>query len=588
MLYAFDPLPACNDPITLQEQFLSNNLTLDDCLVQRRKFISGRIYFAATIFNAFFIIITTLLYIFCALDPSKNRGSSSSIELHSKGRLQLVWKRYSLQKKSIACATLGAVGHLIFSTCVFAAQAFNPLFACYFMLYGTVIGFYTWMFAFCTRAYRLRYLYRINQFKVKYSRMSDEEKLSHLKDKTYRWYVTHNQKDLGKVLRKPFLIYAMSLILILAITVPSQQHAIQVLHRCDPSWGACILLGMFGFFIAILTPSITYLLRDNPDAHGIRTELWIIAFIGFPLFLLYTIFFFKLSPLQSNAKLYMRRVFAPANCVLFFTAFAHMISIVVPLLQYIPIRIRVPKYFFKKRNFRTNSSTENFDIGRLAPRQVSSLSAPLELTMECLERTLMDPYMMSQLQEYAIRDFSSENLLFYEKLLQLEEKVKNEAWRSNNQIGTWTNSHSIASSQSDTHSISEKDILTYPIPEKLLTESVELYESFIRENASFQVNISYKARTTIDQAFQELYRKYPRLIPHKNRSQKQPDCLYNTMIPLWDEIGNPSRNGNCEQVKDMNGDIPMNITLGLFETARVEVCWNVFNSVYPKLIEQNG
>ncbi|EIE75420.1 hypothetical protein RO3G_00124 [Rhizopus delemar RA 99-880] len=275
----------------------------------------------------------------------------------------------------------------------------------------------------------------------------------------------------------------MSLILILAITIPSQQHAIQVLHRCDPSWGACILLGMFGFFIAILTPFITYLLRDNPDAHGIRTELWIIAFIGFPLFLLYTIFFFKLSPLQSNAKLYMHRVFAPANCVLFFTAFAHVISIVVPLLQYIPIRIRVPKYFFKKRNFRTNSSTENFDIGRLAPRQVSSLSAPLELTMECLERTLMDPYMMSQLQEYAIRDFSSENLLFYEKLLQLEEKV----------------------------------------------------------------NISYKARTTIDQAFQELYRKYPRLIPHKNRSHKQPDRLYNTMIPLWDEIGNPSRNGNCEQ-----------------------------------------
>ncbi|CAO3703456.1 unnamed protein product [Rhizopus stolonifer] len=428
------------------------------------------------------------------------------------------------------------------------------------------------MFAYCTRAYRLRYLYRLNQFKFKYSRMSDEEKLLCLKDKKYRWYATHNQKKPGNVLRMPFLIYGISIIIILAITVPSQQHAIQVLHRCDTTWGAYALLGMFGFFIVVLTPVISYSLKDNSDAHGIKTELWLISFLGLPLFLLYAVFFFKLSPAQSNSKLYMRRVFAPANWVVFFTAIAHLVSVVIPLLGYLPIRIHKVKRMLMRYRFRKNSSTENFDIGGLAPRPVSSLSVPLELTIECLERSLMDPYLMSQLQEHAIRDFSSENLLFYEKFLNLEEKVRGERKSS-------TGSHLISSQPPNPL---EEIPLSDLVPEKLLPECIELYEAFIRENATFQVNISYKARITLDRAFEELYRKYPHLASHSRHSQKQPDRPYNSTIPLWDK---PVNSAFDHQSKKVDEDHTV-ITLGLFETARTEVCWNIFNSVYPKLVEQ--
>lgn len=576
MLYGFTPLPDCNDPETLQNQFLSHNETFEDCMITRRKYISGRVYLAVSVLNAFFIIMTTLLLLYCAASPSKD-SRSSSVELNSKNRLRLAFKKYSLQKKSITCATMGAFGHLIFSSCVLLAQALNSMIACYLILYGSVVGFYTWVFAFCTRAYRLRYLFRLNQFKVKYSRMSEEEKLTCLKDKNYRWYVTHSQKDLTKVLRIPFLVYALSLVIILIITIPSNLHAVQTSHSCNTTWGASVLLGMFGFFIAFLSPLIIYCLKDNPDAHGIRTELWIITFFGFPLFLLYAVFFFKISPVQADPTKYMSRVFAPANWVVFFTAIGHVISVVVPLLQYMPIRIPCIRHivFIKRRRAYANSSTENFDISRLAPRPTSSMSIPLELTMESLERALADPDLMHQLQDLAIRDFSSENLLFYERYLNLVDRLKTE----------W--SIPSVSYRFDKSSLVENDyggILHRHIPDKLLPDFIDFYEQFIRVNAPFQVNISYKARNTLDEAFDKLYRKNPSLIACRRNTIRVNDRVYDThMFPLGNMHTSPT--GRHNSSTSHKKDTSTAITLALFETARVEVCWNVFNSVYPKLIE---
>ncbi|KAI9245763.1 hypothetical protein BY458DRAFT_528589 [Sporodiniella umbellata] len=572
MYYAFEPIPLCTDPATLQEHYFLHNMTTEDCWSERRKFISGRIYFAATIFNAFFILLTTLLFIYCA-STKKSKKLSSQDDVNSKNRLRLIWKRYSLQKKSVACTTLGAFGHLLFSSSFFAAQAFNPTIACYLVLYGSVVGFYTWMFAYCTRAYRLRYLYELNQFKFKYSRMSDEEKLLCLKDKKYRWYTVHNQRKPKNVLRTPFLIYGVSIIIILAVTIPSQQHAILVLHRCDTTWGAYALMGMFGFFIVVLMPVISYSLKNNSDAHGIKTELWMISFIGLPLFLLYAVFFFKLSPAQTNPRLYIHRVFAPANWVVFFTALAHLVSVVIPLLGYLPLQT----YKFKKifSRYRKGSVSENFDIGGGAPRPISSLSLPLEHTIECLERSLADPYLMNQLQEHAIRDFSSENLLFYEKFLSLEEKLRNEYNISDRHYPP---------SSSDSP---EAYHLSQPVPDHLLPECVELYESFVRESAAFQVNISYKARAALDKAFLNLYKKYPHLAAHAKRTSIQPDRSYNATIPLWDNPNHSMPNQELSSIIKVDTSDHTLITLGLFEIARTEVCWNIFNSVYLKLIEQD-
>ncbi|CAO3700202.1 unnamed protein product [Rhizopus stolonifer] len=431
------------------------------------------------IVNAVAIIITTLLFIYCATKKTDQP--------------RLRWKKYSLQKKSVTCTSMGALGHLGFSSCVFLAQSFNPFLACYLILYGAILGFYTWLFAFCTRAYRLRYLFRQNQSKVKYAH---EQR-----------YLKH--RDVKKVLRNLFAGYLVTIVLILVITVPSHQHAVNTLYRCDTTWGASVLLGMFGFFIAVITPSITYGLKDIPDAHGIRTEFWILALIGIPLFVLNAVFFFKLFPAQSNPDSYINRLFAPANWIMFFTAAAHIVTVVVPLLEYAWIKKR-------PRRIRRNSSTEHFDLSR--PR--------LELTVESLQRALADQEMMQQLGELAIRDFSSENILFYEKYLELQQKIE---------------------------SGDEVQIADY----------VEIYECFIHENASFQVNISYKARSVLDSAFQNLYAECPELAPTRQA----------TLRPVYEK-----------DTSETNREI----YLELFEAARSEVCWNIFNSVYPKLIELQG
>ncbi|CEJ03157.1 hypothetical protein RMCBS344292_17145 [Rhizopus microsporus] len=185
----------------------------------------------------------------------------------------------------------------------------------------------------------------------------------------------------------------------------------------------------------------------------------------------------------------MSRVFAPANWVVFFTAIGHVISVVVPLLQYMPIRIPCIRHivFIKRRRAYANSSTENFDISRLAPRPTSSMSIPLELTMESLERALADPDLMHQLQDLAIRDFSSENLLFYERYLNLVDRLKTE----------W--SIPSVSYRFDKSSLVENDyggILHRHIPDKLLPDFIDFYEQFIRVNAPFQFSSMHIHNTT--------------------------------------------------------------------------------------------
>lgn len=536
MYYLTEPIPDCSNADTIAHDYTSFNKTNDDCWADRQKFIAERVYLAIAIFNGLGIIGTTCIFIYCAL------LSSSA---------------HSLQKRSVLGTVLGAIGHLIFSTCMFLAQALNAFLTCHLLLWGLVIGFYTWMFAFCTRAYRLRFLFRLNKLKVKYMRMTTSERFSCLNDKDYRWYIKKKNK-IASHLMKPYILYLLTIIIIIAVVAP-----LDLTQVCTIKIGVSLSIAMYLGFILIAAPFILYYLKDNGDAHGIRTELWIDSILGVPIFIIYIIFCTVVYPNVLVTKEPPQKLFTPGNWIVLYTATAHILSVVIPVLSLLPIqntywiRLResVTKHCMLKKRSSIDSSLE------------TTLCTP-ELSMDSLERCMSDPHLMRQLQDFAIRDFSSENLLFYEKYLELETKFKIEYFQLQNGPRQWKFTKKPIV---NTNIEYQKNLIKYlstPIPEKMFPAFVHLYETFIRENTSSQVNISYRARHSIDIAYQNLYQNFPDLDPRKQEI-----------------VLNVNTMNDCFESKFAEHEDDTILTMGIFEVARIEVCWNIFNSVYPKLVD---
>lgn len=535
MYYCTEPIPNCSDASTIEHDYTSFNKSSDDCWADRQKFISGRIYLTITIFNGLGIILTTCVFIYCALLSSST---------------------HSLQKRSVLDTTLGAIGHLIFSTCIFLAQSLNGIIGCHLLLWGLIIGYYTWMFAFCTRAYRLRFLFRLNQLKVKYLRMTTSERFACLNDKDYRWYI--NKKDkINTYLMRPYLFYILTIAIIVTIALP-----LDITHVCTIRIGAAITIAFYVAFIVFIVPFILWYLKDNADAHGIRTELWIDSILGVPIFVIYLIFFLVLSPNVLILTEYRHKLFTPGNWIAFYTAIAHILSVVIPVLSFLPIQnkywIRLHDAVSRRCSLKRRHSN--------ASTQESSACVP-ELSMDSLERCMSDPHLMRQLQDLAIRDFSSENLLFYEQYLQLETKFKQEYLQLQNGSRQWKYTKKPIVNTNIEYQKSLIKYLSTPIPEKMFPAFIHLYETYIREDTSSQVNISYRARHSIDIAYQNLYQKFPELNPRKQEIVVDINSI-----------------NDCLESKYAEHEDDTILTMGIFEVARIEVCWNIFNSVYPKLV----
>lgn len=497
MYYCTEPLPNCEDAKTIEKEFIAFNKTVEDCWLDRKLYTSGRIYLSTAIFNGVMVILTTCIYIYFASTGKANNA---------------------LQKRSVTGTTLGAFGHLIFSTGMLLTPATNNYLGCELMCWGVVIGFYTWIFAFLIRAYRLKVLFRLNKLKVRYLRMHDEERAACCKEKDYMWYLK-NQNNARRTLMKPYVLYVLTIIIILVIFVP-----VDVIEDCSIGRAVIILIAFFSFFIVFVVPFIIFYLKDNSDANGIRTEIRIVSAIGVPLFILYLVFLIVVEPRAHITGDFRSVAFLPANFLMLFTVIAHFLTIVIPVICYLPIG---NKYWIKFRDW----ISRNCNLQK-RPSLISSTFIP-ELSIESLERSLLNPEMMQRLQDLAIRDFSSENTLFYEKYLELEEKLNQEIMVSSNWVYTYLKKSPTI------------NILAVPIPEKMYPQFIQFYETFIQEDAVSQVNISYRARHSIDLAFEYIH------------------CHFKTE-------------------KEVN-NIAI-LTLGLFEIARIEVCWNIFNSVYPKLV----
>ncbi|KAK4512858.1 uncharacterized protein ATC70_003567 [Mucor velutinosus] len=631
MYYCTEPLYDCQDQDILIHYYNTTEDGLEQCSFDRRRRIASRIYLGAAVFNAFFVIVTTVIFIYCAAGPTTVVCNDDL----SPNELRKIRKRQSIKKRSVSATTLGAFGHLVFSTCMFLTQAFNNDVGCQLVLWGVVCGFYTWIFAFTVRAYRLRYLFRFNQLKVKYLRMTTAERLTCINDADYQWYLKRTRKN-KYLMVWPYCIYLLSVLVILIITIPSELTAMQAYGVCYVRWGSTLLVTLYGFFIAIMVPFMLWYLRNNSDSHGIRTELWVDAFVGIPFFVLYLVWFVLNAYDYEALSIYVSKSFGPANWVILFTITAHFCSVVFPIVVYILMEnkcwIRCQCKYRKtmcrlQRLLHCESLTKQMD----REEAMTAASIIPELSMESLERTLANPEMMHQLQDLAIRDFSSENVIFYEKYLKLEEKFKNEFVlhmdnpNHSSSSKNWINSlakksptipliahmstplvHNGNKEDSDDASEKEDDnfannknqvmyhkFMSIPIPYKLYPDVIRLYEVFIKEDAPIQVNISFRARHTIDEAFHVLYQRHPELRPKEGNitTYANTNSFYlNDEEDVDDEEGlgitveKPS--GDRIQVSHhIHMDPPVELNFYMFEPARIEVCWNIFNSVYPKLVE---
>lgn len=625
MYYCTAPLYDCQDQETLTDFYNNTENGLEQCAFDRRRRIAARFYLGAAVFNAVFVIVTTLIFIYCATGRTTVVCNSDL----SPKELCKLRKRQSIQKRSVSATTLGAFGHLVFSTCMFLAQAFNNVVGCQLVLWGVVYGFYTWIFAFTLRAYRLRYLFRFNQLKVKYLRMSTAERLTCINDTDYQWYLKRTQKNKYLMVR-PYCIYLLSLLVILVVTLPSELMTMQMYGACNNRWGSTLLVALYAFFIGIMVPFMLWYLRNNSDSHGIRTEVWVDAIVGVPFFILYLVWFILNTYNYEALSIYISKAYGPGNWVIFFTITAHFCSVVFPIIAYIPIENKYWLWCLSKYRKGICKLQRLLGCGA-SPKQMDTEAAMAgvsiipELSMESLERILADPEMMHQLQDLAIRDFSSENVIFYEKYLQLEEKFKSEFVLHMDNLNhsstskKWINSLAKKSptipfiahlptthlptttNDQDSDDASEKDndknqvmynkFMSVPIPYKLYPDAIRLYEVFIKEDAPIQVNISFRARHTIDEAFYELYLKHPELRPKEGSitTYANTNSFYlNNEDDDDEELDIAAEKPNVDRIQvshHTHMDLPAELNFHMFEPARIEVCWNIFNSVYPKLVE---
>ncbi|KAI9486197.1 MAG: hypothetical protein EXX96DRAFT_454096, partial [Benjaminiella poitrasii] len=187
-------------------------------------------------------------------------------------------------------------------------------------------------------------------------------------------------------------------------------------NRCDFSFGNyAILCSDLVFFVSVI-PFVFWCLRHESDAHGIRQEIWVTMIFGIPCFVIFLVWQLLFDSPTMSKPATTRGIFGPSNWIIIVTTANHIMSIVVPV--------------FKKLNVSDTQNQQQHDEEQQEQQEQQEQSSQqqrrmrLGLTTESLEGALRDPAMLKVLQTWAIKDFSVENVLFFDRYLQLEQQVE--------------------------------------------------------------------------------------------------------------------------------------------------------------------
>ncbi|CEP20041.1 hypothetical protein [Parasitella parasitica] len=524
-------------------------LSCDDL---HRKIIALRVYFALIVLNFLFVVISTIYYIYRNVSAKWAQTSEPTINLNNQTILKQ-WQTYSLKKRGLFGTILGAIGHLIFSTTVLLYQVIVTSFTCEVYLWGPITGLYIWTYAIVWRTIRLHLLFRLNQLQQRFGDHNISE------DKEYQWFMHHR----GRATRYHLFTFLFSCFIIAMIIIIVECASIRIngTSQCQFYWGNYVVLSMVVFFFIVIFPFIVWHLRGNADAHGIRRELWVTMGVGVPCFVLFIVWQVLFEYPTDSKPAGTRGIFGPSNWIIIVTTTSHVMSVIMPLFKTLPIdKQSRRKSSTTKDGFHSNPTDKDCSPTTTIPNQT------LELTTESLSSALTDPPMLRVLQSWAVKDFSVENILFYDRYLHLLQNVPAEP---------------------------NNNILDTPLGTDQLGDAVKFYNTFIADQSPLQVNVSYRARSTADKAMEPLvhqqHRKHPMIeydIPFITPINDT--YIHSSPIELISSYSSHTlkRTASADISSSSTArfsDAPK-ITLQAFEPVRSEVFWNIFSGLFPKIV----
>lgn len=543
-LNPFMPLPDCDnsvDSFDVPEGIPCNDL--------HSKIIALRVYLALIIFNSIFVITSTGYYIYRNVSAKWAQTSEPTIHLTDQ-IISKQWQTYSLKKRGLFGTVLGAFGHLLFSTSVLLYQVIVTSFTCEIYLWGPLIGFYIWTYAIIWRTLRLHLLFRLNQLQQRFVDHTISE------DKEYQWFMQHRQR----ATKYHLCMFLLSVTILAIIVVISEVSSIRA-HgpsQCQFFWGNFVVMGMVIFFFVIVVPFIIWYLRNDADAHGIRRELWVTVGIGVPCFIVCIVWQVLFKYPTNSKPAGVRGVFGPSNWIIILTTTSHIMSVILPLFKKLSIDSQARRTSNSKKCRHSAVADDLYSSTPTLPSQ------KLELTTESLHNALADPYMLRVLQIWAVKDFSVENILFYDRYLHLLQSIE----PNNNTLDT-------------------------PLGVDRIPEVVDFYNTFIAENSPLQVNISHRARSTIDAVMEPLvhqgHRKHALVEYDLSLSTSSDDPYMHFPLELISRTLPDSKPSGSYATSLLSltstqlVDVPK-ITLEAFEQARTEVFWNIFSGLFPKVV----
>jgi hypothetical protein len=571
--------------------------------------------------------------------------------LNNPNNVSRQWQAYSLKKRGLFGTVLGAIGHLIFSTTALFCQVLYATFTCDIYLWGPVLGFYIWTYAVLWRTIRHHLLIRMSELQKRIGRRTSNDAPLE-EDPDYKWFVRHRGALYFKIRYQLYIVLASLTLFFIVVAVVevfglgyTSSH-----HRCEFYYGNYATMGIVVFFFTVMVPFIVWYLRNDADAHGIRREIWVTMAVGVPCFILcilWQVMFLYPTILKPAG---VRGNFGPANWLIIVTTTSHIMSVVLPLFKTLSFKKpKRPSFSLKKKNVSKQSKrnslipvddsgsgsnhplddswvnlyqTETLDTLRTS---VDTSIKQLELTSESLYQALSDPTMLKVLKSWAVKDFSVENVLFYEYYLRLVQGVEQQLSRSENphhqqeqdflsrqdkellaipddpsQSGGSTSNRSTI-----TLARPSSDILNTPLAPEQIPELFDFYTTFFADQTPLQVNISYRARKAIDTLFLPILNKKPAqsdinttIIPSFLRKctiadTAEIDCfdpiqLYKTELlssAPASECTSPVISIEKLIISPTVNESSLHVTLEVFEQARKEVFWNIFSGLFPKIVE---
>ncbi|KAI9270180.1 hypothetical protein EDC94DRAFT_340628 [Helicostylum pulchrum] len=633
-LTPFLPLPNCD----LHEQLGGSRVP---CEEMHAKIIALRVYFVLVVLNLLFVVFTTFYFIH-RLFICRNVPPLLDMTCATNENISKQWRIYSLKKRNIFGSILGALGHLIFVTTVLIYQVVITPFSCDIFLWGPVVGFLIWVYALIWRTRRLHLLIRINELQRKYHVRTTplyDTKGEYLvaqsikkDDKDYKWFMKH-KGVLSKGNKHHIFVFCCVVVLVTSIIVLAEYLGIWIdgISRCEIYVGNYIILGMVLVFFAVVVPFIFWYLRDDEDAHGIRKEIWVTVAVGVPCSIICIIWQTVFEYPTGKNPAGIRGLFGPCNWLIILTTTNHIMTIVLPVFKTLYLErpektkfscIRINRTFnlsWLYNIFPTNRLLCNKDNkGKMSTNTLGHSMArnghKWELTVESLLQALNDPDQLSILKSWAVKDFTVENILFYDRYLDLLKQIKNSAQLSADHTQLMEESGSnISRRQSQTTSLisqsrtlsnnSEQDILSIPIEPYLTPQVIDFYNTFIVDQSPLQVNITHKARTEIEAALAPLCRKMNLKINTNTEHHPgipaflQSSFYHYHQAPPFDMTFYETFCSNNDEEKDkitpclstcessMQSLAGPSLTIQIFEQARKEVFWNIFSGLFPKVVE---